>query len=383
MADSRTLNILYLVHDVRDPAVAKRVTMLRDGGAAVTVMGFRRAAPLEALNGAPVIDLGETRNGQFTQRMLAVLRTLATLQRHRGAFADADAILARNLEMLAIGVRGRALQRGRPRLVYECLDIHRLMLGHGLAGMGLRALEGWLSRRASALITSSPAFVSEYFETRSRVRLPTLLVENKVYPMPVMGDALPRPPGPPWRIGWFGAIRCRESLQILKDLVRGSEGAVEVVIRGRPAYDQFDDFDAETRDTPGLSFLGPYANPGDLPAIYRDVHFNWAIDRFEKGLNSSWLLPNRLYEGGLFSAVPIAQDSVETGRYLKRSGLGVVLPDDLANPLREFFRKLSVNQYHALEAEFVNFSLKTWTCDIKQCIKIVEYIRDLHANENQ
>ena len=37
-----------------------------------------------------------------------------------------------------------------------------------------------------------------------------------------------------------------------------------------------------------------------------DVHFTWAIDFYEAGANSDWLLPNRLYEGGAHGAVPIA-----------------------------------------------------------------------------
>ena len=37
------LHILYLVHDLSDPAVRRRVIMLQAGGAKVTVAGFRRA----------------------------------------------------------------------------------------------------------------------------------------------------------------------------------------------------------------------------------------------------------------------------------------------------------------------------------------------------
>ncbi len=374
------MKVLYLVHDLSDPAVAKRIAMLRDGGASVPTMGFRRASRSAATqNPFETVELGETRNGRFVQRIAAVLRTLAGLSRYRAYFADADVIIARNLEMLAIGVRARALAGGKPVLIYECLDIHRLLLSAGPAGIGLRALEGWLSKRAAGLITSSPAFVTEYFEKRSRVRLPVLLVENKVYaPEGENLRAVPypaRPAGPPWRIGWFGAIRCRESLGILKTLVRQSGGRVEVVIRGRPAYDQFDDFDREVSDTPGLQFLGPYRNPDDLAGIYRDVHFNWAIDRFEAGLNSSWLLPNRLYEGGLFAAVPIAEASVETGQFLERLGIGVLLAGDLKADLNQFFSTLTDATYKGLEKKVVNISLNSWTFDPNACKKLVEFIR--------
>src|SRR5207237_1269327 len=60
-------------------------------------------------------------------------------------------------------------------------------------------------------------------------------------------------------------------------------------------------------------------------------HFAWAIDWFEEGLNSAWLLPNRLYEAQAFGSVPIALRSVETGRWLAQRGAGVLLDDDLGD----------------------------------------------------
>ncbi|MBY0406858.1 MAG: glycosyl transferase family 1, partial [Rickettsiales bacterium] len=172
-----TLQILYLVHDVSDPAVSRRIAMLKEGGASVTLAGFRRTP--QALPN--VTDFGQTFNGGFAQRILAVLQTVGSLHRHRALFAGADVILARNLEMLAIGVRGRSLCPRPPALIYESLDIHRLLLKPGPLGCSLRTLEGWMGRRAKALITSSPAFVREYFQNRSKLNLPILLVENKLY----------------------------------------------------------------------------------------------------------------------------------------------------------------------------------------------------------
>ena len=322
-----SIKILYLAHDLSDPGVHKRASMLRDGGAIVILAGFRRTAEVvHNVAGCNAIDWGQTYNGGFVQRLWSVLREVTFLSRYRELFASADIILARNLEMLAIGVRGRSLCTDAPILVYESLDIHRLLLNEGIIGKVLRRLEGWLCRRAAALITSSPAFVSEYFNSRSLVRLPVRLIENKVYnPTQIAFDPIPHRPGPPWKIGWFGAIRCRKSLAILEQLVRQSNGNIEVVIRGRPSLDQFDDFYKSTSSTPGLTFLGPYEYPEDLVSIYNDVHFTWAIDMFEEGLNSSWLLPNRVYEGGVYGAVPIAISSVETGRFIKRLGIGVLV----------------------------------------------------------
>jgi len=348
--------------------------MLLDGGASVSVAGFRRTTqPVEGVAGCNVVNFGQTFNGGFIQRLVSVIKEIVFLKRYRHLFTDADVILARNLEMLAIAVRGRSLCSKKPAIVYECLDIHRLLLGKGIVSNVLRNLEGWLSARASALITSSPAFISGYFNTLSKVRLPIRLVENKVYPVPAIAPPPPRPSGPPWKIGWFGIIRCRKSLDILSELVRQSNGAIEVIIRGRPALDQFDDFHKTVSTTPGLKISGPYKNPDDLASIYNEVHFSWAIDMFEEGLNSSWLLPNRLYEGGLYSAVPIALKEVETGKTLERMGIGVTLAHPLSASLATFFSGLTADSYKTLEVTIVNKPTSTWACTQKDCIDLVEY----------
>ena len=124
------------------------------------------------------------------------------------------------------------------------------------------------------------------------------------------------PAGPPWRIGWYGVIRCRKSLELLAALDHQLPGQVKVEIRGRPSLNVIPDFDALVAATPGLRFLGPYDRRRDLAPMYRGVHFAWAIDYYEAGANPDWLLPNRLYEGSLRGAVPIALARTETGRWL-------------------------------------------------------------------
>jgi succinoglycan biosynthesis protein ExoL len=369
------LKILVLAHDLTDATVHKRVAMLREGGAKVVVAGFRRAPdPVQNVGGCPATNLGQTHNGRFAQRIWSVFREAIFLPRHRELFANADVILARNLEMLALGVRGRNLCRPAPILVYECLDIHRLLLGCGPIGFLLRTIEGWLTRRVSALVTSSPTFISHYFNTLSNARLPIKLVENKC--LETREDSSPqvRQPGPPWTIGWFGVIRCQKSLRILKNLVQQCQGNVEVIIRGRPAFDQFEDFHKTVSETPGLRFLGPYKSPDDMASLYQNVHFTWTIDKFEEGMNSSWLLPNRLYEGGIFGAVPLAEKAVETGRFLKRLGIGVTLGEPLDLALASFFNELSTVQYKSLEENVSRVPPSTWIHDKKECEEFVSWL---------
>ena len=206
------MRLAYFVHDLTDPAVARRIAMLRAGGAEVVVLGFRRAdeAPAE-ISGARAIDLGRTFDGQFRHRMWRTARAAASIERWRGQLVRADVIMARTLEMLAVAEAARVSCRLNARLVYECLDIHRLMLDSGPKGQTLRFAERALMRRANLLVVSSPAFLSAYFQPVQGLgrdfELPSLLVENK--PLALDGEAPERwapPPGPPWRIGWLGAM---------------------------------------------------------------------------------------------------------------------------------------------------------------------------------
>src|SRR5215831_2188204 len=343
--------IIYFAHDLLDPAVHRRVRMLLAGGAAVTLIGFRRSAEApNAVEGLRPIDLGQTADGMLVRRMLSVVSALVRLGSLAEHIRHANVILARNLEMLVPAIRARKRYAPQATVAYECLDIHRVLLSTRLRGRLFRLLESKLWRDVDLLLTSSPAFIRNYFAPRG-FPSPIRLVENKVLMIGERETRAPSvrpPPGPPWRIGWFGMIRCRKSFDILSSLARAAGGAVEVIIRGKVSGATFRDFDAAIADLPNVRFAGPYRSPADLPSIYGNVHFNWAIDYYESGRNSAWLLPNRVYEGSLYGAVPIGLAGVETGHWLAERGAGVVLDEPLERQLVDFFRRLDRDSYAIL-----------------------------------
>lgn len=310
--------------------------MLRRGGARVRVAGFRRGqGPLPET----AVVLGHTANGRMIQRVRAIAAAWPGISRllppQEGD--GPEVILARNLEMLALGAR---LARARPdpvRLVYELLDIHGMMLGQGRLARALRHVETRLLRRTSLVVLSSQAFDTCYLRPFDLPAVPTLLVENKPF-----SSAAGRPqvnlPGPapgglqdggPLIIGWFGMLRCRWSLEVLDQMTRARPGRFRVVLRGRPALDVMGDFHAVIAGNPDLSFLGAYDWPGDLPDIYAQVDVAWLIDRYQAGQNSDWLLPNRLYEGCLNGAAPVVLAGTEVARRTAEwhCGIAVAAPE--------------------------------------------------------
>lgn len=381
------LKILYLVHDLADPAVRRRVLMLQSGGAQVTLAGFRRSDnALAAVEGVAPIELGVTADGRFAQRIGAVSKACLAIGARLRGVARPDVIVARNLEMLALANRATSVFGGNVPIAYECLDIHRLLLRDDMVGKVLRGAEARLGRKAGLLITSSPAFIEHYFRPLSGLNLPSLLLQNQVLDLDdddgtELTPTAPPAPAQPWRIGWFGALRCARSLDLLTTFSHAMAGRAEIVLRGRPAYSEFDDFDGLVRNEPFMSFHGSYRNPEDLSRIYSGVHFSWAIDFFEEGQNSSWLLPNRLYESCRYGTVPIALAGTETARFLKERGLGVILPDAAPERLTELFETMTERAYREASERIRTLGPGPWTLNRADCQRLVKRLSTLAAGQ--
>lgn len=379
------LRIGYIVHDLADPAVERRVRMLRRGGAEVALAGFHRTpAPPPAVAGVVPVPLGRTADGKLAARALSVVGSRLQHRRIAAALGPVDALMARNLEALAIATamrRDLARSSGRARarksgerdvpLTYELLDIHRLLLGR--KGAPFRALEGRLARQCQRLIVSSPAFVSAYVEPLSRMRLPVELVENKLIAAPAGGVAVP-PAGPPWRVGLFGALRDRHSIAVLGAAAARLGGTLQVDIRGKPSPAVFDDFAALVAGHEHMHFAGPYRMPDDLAELYGAVHFIWCIDYYEAGANSEWLLPNRLYEGGAHGAVPIARAGTATAARLEALGIGHVLHGDPAEALAAVLATMTAERWAEMRAAVTRLAPSTFVTDDAECGRLVDIV---------
>jgi succinoglycan biosynthesis protein ExoL len=379
---SSTHKILYLVHDLSDTTVHKRVLMLKDAGAELIILGFcRDNIPPKVIHGCTSISLGRTYNGKFINRSLLTMKIILTLNRYKTLIKDCNVILARTLEMLAVANRARFMTEKSSVMIYECLDIHRLLLMKNLVGKLFRSTEKNLLKNIDFIITSSPAYIREYFKKNDVYSGPFYLIENKIYePYPTNSQSQKTLQGAPWKIGWFGAIRCSKSLNILSAVVKKMNGRVELIIRGKPSHDQFVDFDQQVVSTPGISYEGPYKNPTDLEKIYQEVHFNWAIDMFEEGMNSSWLLPNRIYEGGYHQCIPIVQKGLETYSYVNNMGLGVFLDHPIETSLINFFDTLTLEGYLELQNKANSIPRNSWIYDKSDSAALLEYITEVKAN---
>jgi succinoglycan biosynthesis protein ExoL len=365
-------DVLYLVPNLADAAVWRRVRMLEAGSATMRVAGFRRSGTALP-DGARCIELGETFDANFAQRLVAVAGAWPAIRNRVGLTPTPDVIIARNLEMLPLAHRIAAATATRPAIVYECLDIHRLLIRDDVVGRAMRAAERRFTSGCDLLITSSPAFVREYFDRLSGVDLPVVLVENKVFG--TLGERGTNPAlrdtSGPLRIGWFGALRCSRSRDLLAGFTRTMEGRFEAILRGRPALTELGDLESFAAAEPHLRFEGAYRNLDDLARIYSEVHFAWAIDFFEAGRNSDWLLPNRLYEGCFHGAIPIAIAGTETAAFLERHRIGVILPDAGPDTLRERLGSLTLDDVAALARDVAGCDPRLFHADNADCRDLV------------
>lgn len=368
--------ILYMAPDLSDPAVGRRRIMLEAGGAEVAVAGFLRGDAADPPRSWAAEWLGRTRDAALTQRALMVARHLLRFWTLRRRVRGQDAVVARNLEMLVLAWAGLTLARSATPLSYEVLDIHRVMLGDGLKSKLLRRIERHLLTRVDLLILSSEAFDQAYFHLLQQAPIPRLLLENKVLALDGSPPAaVPAPGAPPWRIGWFGMLRCRRSLELLGRLAASRPGLIEVDIRGRPSPAVFgDDFQAAVAQWPGVTFHGLYA-PEDLADAYARVHFVWAVDYYEAGQNSDWLLPNRLYEGNAHGRPLIAQRDVETGRWLAARQVGALF-DNPEVELTPFFDKMTSSRYRSYAEAVADLRRSDLLADRQDCLDLVEALTD-------
>lgn len=332
------VKLVFFGHDARDAAVQRRIKAFADVGAEVDAFTMRRGAPVDAA--WRNVDLGETRDAAFGQRIGALVAARPILQQHRETLRAADIFYARNLDMLALARWAKGMSGSGARLIYECLDVHRFLARDDALGAGFRAAEAALIGDVSLVVVSSPAFVREYFDKRHPGRVRTMLVENRLPPgfeygarpaaRALVGDKL--------RIGWFGNLRCGRSLSLLLDLAARFPDKVELVLRGAPALAAIPDFQERVRGQHNVRFGGRYAWPQDLAEIYAGVDVVWAGDFHDAGANSKWLLPNRLYEGGYYGAPPLAPADSETGRWIDAHGFGFTLAEPLEETLPGFVR---------------------------------------------
>ena len=68
------MKIVYFAQDLADPAVHRRVRMLRKGCSDIVLLGFRRSTePIDCIEGVIPIDLGRTEARNLKRRVGSIV----------------------------------------------------------------------------------------------------------------------------------------------------------------------------------------------------------------------------------------------------------------------------------------------------------------------
>lgn len=334
------MRIAFFGHDAGDAAVRRRVEGFRRDGLEVMRFMMRRSDATREDDAD--IDLGRTFDADYLQRLTRIASGARIAASQKALLASSDVIYARNLDMLATAFLAKSWTGLSTPVVYECLDVHRLLTRSDMIGSAMRRVEGSLLRKCRRLVVSSDAFILRHFEPRYGNLCPAVLIENRMAPGTAYGPRPGQEPGRtgPLRIGWVGVLRCARSLDLMRSLVREFGEAIRVDLHGTPALTEIPDFHERVAETPGLMFHGRYKAPEDLRRIYADLDVVWAGDFMEAGFNSLWLLPNRLYEGGYYGVPAIAPQGTRTAEWIDRVGAGFTLPEDLSRSLPQLIGRM-------------------------------------------
>jgi succinoglycan biosynthesis protein ExoL len=327
-------HVAYFGHDAGDAAIRRRVRAFEDDGIHVTGFMMRRGdkAPTEWTN----IDLGQTADGAFLQRIRQVFSGANLAAGQREALASADVIVARNLDMLACAFLAKRKAKPDTPVIYESLDVHRLLSRHDVVGKAMRWLEGALLRRTKGLIVSSPAFLHNHFERYYPGQYRAFLLENRLAAGAEYGPRpLPEVPAAdrPLRLGWVGNLRCQRSFGLLCNLAEQFPESLEIHLHGVPARTEIQVFEPEIARHPNMTYHGRYKSPEDLASLYGGLDLVWAGDFMEAGFNSVWLLPNRVYEGGYYCVPSIAPAGTQTASWVSDRKGGFIVDEPLDQSL--------------------------------------------------
>ncbi|MGF1594887.1 MAG: glycosyltransferase [Kiloniellaceae bacterium] len=382
-------SVAFFGHDWAESTVIKRIRAFSGLGLEVTGFCFRREKFARGFRPSwRNVHLGTTEDRAYGRRLLALARALPRVLRHRGELRRAEFFYARNIDMCALALAAKLLSGSAAPLVYEVLDVQRVFLGSGAVAKLFRWAERWLLKRTALLVISSPGFETHYFRKLQGYRGRVFLLENKISFAQAAAVARPTPQAASlpasdkWVIGWFGTLRCPKSVAMLRRIAEALPDRVEIYLRGVPTETGLAAFEAAIAGCPNMIYGGEYRNPDDLAEIYGRVHFTWAFDYLDEGTNSAWLLPNRLYEGGYFGSVALADAGTQTGAKVRELGLGHTFEEPLVENLVAFLRRYSLAEYQARRDHILALPAGRF-CDLDDTRDLCDEILDLPGRPRQ
>jgi succinoglycan biosynthesis protein ExoL len=342
---------VYFGGDATNPTLILRINSFLAAGVDITAFTFRRSKFNTAFQ--PTwrnIHLGETTDRKYPLRIVPLVRACLTITRNRQAFDGAEFIYARMLDLVLLALFAKLWFRLDAKIVYEVEDIQAIFFRKSWGGAMFRWIERRVLARTQLLVALSPGFLRGYFTPVQKYAGPSFVLENKIQ----LADpaAAPTEAAHRWRsirhkwvIGWFGTLRCPQSMEILAEIAERLRDRVEIYTRGFPTETGLAHYTSIVESHPNWTYEGEYTIPRDLESMYGRVHFTWCLDFLDVGGNSELLLACRMYQGGFYGSVPLVAKGSEMERFLAPHGIGHAFAAPYAESVAEFLASLTWEDY--------------------------------------
>ena len=342
------MNVVVFTYDYQDARFHKRLRTLRDFGFSVSWLAYSRnknvPVPPWVLSDFPHEVLGITFSRRYGHRFLSILRTICRLSRKNAFFRTADLLYCISPENLVTAEILRQLRRGSFKVVYELADVMPAMAGNGIVGICGRLAERWALANVSLVTISSPAYLTNYLQAVHNYRGKSFLLENKILSSDIVRPCLQVQQGRGdglLRVGLFGNLKCRRSLELIGDLARELTKVCKFTLRGHVDSTLTGILRRVIDGSPNVEFGGPYRYPIDLPEIYGGVDLCWGFDFCDTSHNSKWCLANRTYEAGFCGVPLLIQAGTANGELVERLGIGWSFEEPLLLSISRFLKSLS------------------------------------------
>jgi len=367
--------ITFIVPDISDARIIKRIKAFQILGADITVCGFRRkrySYNESIYNDVNLIGFGETQEKSYFKRLPKLLYGFILILKNFTLFRDYKCIYCINIDMLILAIILRI--RYKIYLYYEVGDILNAFLGKAISSRLLRKVERFLLKYTDLVILTSPAFYYQFYKKIQKIQFPWMLLENKlIQSKKPIKEKINYKKTKKISIVYHGVLRCRRSIYILTKVAAELSKKCELHIHGFPLWVNQNLLCRHSLENKNIFWHGEFKYPDGIKDVLSDADMLWLIDLSENQSNAKWLLPNRLYDGIYYRVPMLAMSDTETGKYIQKYNIGWCFKQNIYKELLSLVSDISVSEIIAKKKALDTLPSQL-ACSLEQHKKIYDSI---------
>ena len=357
------MHLLTLFFVIDSSHTKKRIDAFKNNVDELTIVSYYRTKNIEYEKHH---NLGKSFQKHYLRRFLKLILDIPRLSKILYKNPEIDVVYAWNFDIALLFLLATLFSRRNYTFIYEVADIKPILLSKSIVGRTLRKLEQFILNNTNYLCVTSEDFIINYFDKHYKYIANTHLLENKVYPKidsTLIAKSNITRYYSKWRIGHVGLFRCNTSLQLLLELATRLPKNIEIILAGQPENNVKDVF-SKLISLDNTINLGEYCYPDDLPIIYSKIDIIWSADFSDLSDNSKWLLPNRIYEAGLFKVPQLCfSNNMAICKYINSLKIGWILKEVNIESLLSFFSTLTHESHRQILSNYDKLTVDQFSGD--------------------